>query len=259
MRRSLPWILGDEEAARSTINEWVEERTGNRIRDLIVEGVLNSLTRLVLVNAIYFKGDWANPFDPDLTSEAPFRVQLEEQVMVSMMNCTHNFKVAETEGMQMLELPYCGDELVMDILLPAENAGLAQLEESLSVENLQEWLASLQETEVEVSLPRFEVEFPFRLDDTLQSMGMRDAFTDRADFLGMDGGRDLFIGSVLHKAFVAVSEVGTEAAAVSAGGDANQDDAHTAGRFPGLPSLPVPDPGGSIRQRSVPRWVVNPA
>ena len=211
-----PLDYGDEESARTTINEWVEERTENRIQDLIAAGVLDSLTQLVLVNAIYFKGDWEIPFDPDLTSEAPFRVDPQEQIMLAMMNCKHNFRYAETDLMQMLELPYTGDDLVMNILLPVEDSGLAKLEEALTVENLETWLASLQETEVEVTLPRFELTFPFRLDGVLQSMGMRDAFTDKADFSGMDGSRELFIGAVLHKAFVAVNEEGTEVAAATA-------------------------------------------
>ena len=211
-----PLDYGDEESARTTINDWVEERTENRIQDLIAAGVLDSLTQLVLVNAIYFKGDWETPFDPDLTSEAPFRVDPQEQVMLAMMNCKHDFRYAETDLMQMLELPYAGDDLAMNILLPVEDSGLAKLEDNLTVENLETWTASLQKTEVEVTLPRFELTFPFRLDETLKSLGMRDAFTENADFSGMDGSRELFLGAVLHKAFVAVNEEGTEAAAATA-------------------------------------------
>jgi serpin B len=214
--RVTPLDYGDEESARDTINKWVEERTENRIQDLIGDGVLNSLTKLVLVNAIYFKGDWKNPFDADRTGEAPFRVGLEEEVTAAMMNGMHRFRYAENDLAQMLELPYAGDDLVMDVLLPAEDQGMAKLEDALTVENLSAWLGDMGETEVEVTLPRFELTFPFRLDEALKSLGMLDAFTDRADFSGMDGSRELFIGAVLHKAFVAVNEEGTEAAAATA-------------------------------------------
>jgi len=117
---------------------------------------------------------------------------------------------------QILELPYAGGGLSMLIVLPREITGLAKCEDALTVENLATWLNDLQETEVEVTLPRFKLDFPFRLDDTLRAMGLTDAFTDRADFSGMDASRELYIGAVLHKAFVAVNEQGTEAAAATA-------------------------------------------
>jgi serpin B len=207
---------GDEEAARHTINSWVEERTESRIKDLIAPGVLDRWTLLVLVNAIYFKGEWTSQFDGNLTGEAPFWVASDSQVQVSMMTQKHDFRVGEVDGLQILELPYAGDDLSMIVLLPKEMDGLAKLEGSLTVENLDGWTKVLTKTEVEVSLPRFELSFPFRLDDTLKSMGMLDAFSDQADFSGMDGTRELSIGAVLHKAFVAVNEQGTEAAAATA-------------------------------------------
>jgi serpin B len=169
-----------------------------------------------LVNAIYFKGDWASQFDQSLTSEAPFWVTSDEQVQIPIMTQKHKFRYGEDNGLQILELPYAGDDLSMLVLLPRETGGLAKLEESLAVENLDRWTRNLQETEVVVSLPRFEITFPFRLDDTLKSMGMVDAFSDKSDFSGMDGSKKLYIGAVLHKAFVVVNEQGTEAAAATA-------------------------------------------
>jgi len=207
---------GDEEAARQTINAWVDETTEGKIKDLIPAGILNNLTRLVLANAIYFKGDWEAQFDPTLTSEAPFFVTPDEQVMAPMMSQTHDFRYGEVDNLQILELPYAGNDLSMILLLPAERDGLAKLEESMTVENLQQWLGNLEETEVEVSLPKFEISFPFRLDDALKSLGMVDAFSPKADFSGMDGTTELFIGAALHKAFVSVDEQGTEAAAATA-------------------------------------------
>jgi serpin B len=206
---------GNAEAARHTINVWVEEKTESKIKDLIPPGVFDNLTRLVLVNAIYFRGNWACQFDQSLTSVAPFWVTSDEQVQVPMMTQTHEFRYGEDNGLQVLELPYAGDDLSMLVLLPREIGGLAKLEESLTVGNLDTWTRNLSETEVVVFLPRFEMTFPFRLDGTLKSMGMVDAFSGKADFSGMDK-EPLFISAVLHKAFVVVNEQGTEAAAATA-------------------------------------------
>jgi len=206
---------GDEETTRRTINAWVEEKTENKIQNLIPPGMLDISTFLVLVNAIYFKGNWASQFDQRLTHDAPFRVTPDEQVQVPMMTQKHEFRYGEDDGLQILELPYAGDDLSMVVLLPREIDGLTELEERLTVENLGRWTKNLRQREVQVLLPRFEITFPFRLDDTLKSMGMVDAFGN-ADFSGMDGTKSLFIGAVLHKAFVVVNEEGTEAAAATA-------------------------------------------
>ena len=120
-----PVDFGDEEGTRRKINSWVEEKTQNRIKDLISPGVLDSMTRLVLVNAIYFKGEWAARFDPALTSQEPFLVAPGSQVQVPMMKLKHEFNYAESDGLQVLELPYAGDDLAMILLLPREVSGLA--------------------------------------------------------------------------------------------------------------------------------------
>jgi serpin B len=211
-----PVDFGDTETARHAINSWVEERTEAKIKNLIAPGILNALTRLVLVNAIYFKGDWVWPFDPNLTSEASFLAKKGESVSVPMMTGKHTFRYAEDESLQILELPYSGGDLNMLVLLPAETDGLARLEEALTVGNLDRWTKNMAEAEVDVFLPRFELSFPFRLDETLISMGMVDTFSGNADFSGMNGMNELFIGAMLHKAFVTVNEQGTEAAAATA-------------------------------------------
>lgn len=208
----------DFEAARRRINAWVEEKTHDRIRELIPQGVLTVLTRLVLVNAIYFKGDWANQFDAALTRDAPFRIAPSEQVQAPTMARKDSFAYGEFDDLQILELPYAGGDLSMLILLPGKADGLADLEAALTAENLRRWTGNLWETEVEVFLPRFEIGQGFRLDATLAAMGMPDAFDeDKANFAGMDGNEKwLYIGAVLHKAFVKVNEEGTEAAAATA-------------------------------------------
>jgi serpin B len=204
------------EAARQTINAWAEERTEGKIRDLIPPGILDALTSLVLANAIYFRGSWASRFDEAQTLQAPFWAAPGRQVQVQMMTQKGDFGYAEFDELQVLELLYAGGDLSMIVLLPRERGGLAALEEDLAAEQLSRWTARLWEQEVELFLPRFEVTYPARLDGALQSLGMVDAFSGLADFSGMDGSRELYIGAVLHKAFVVVNEEGTEAAAATA-------------------------------------------
>ncbi len=207
---------GDAESARQKINTWVEEKTEQKISELIGPSVLDSLTRLVLVNAIYFKGTWEHTFSADQTYEEPFHLSQGEAIQAQIMHQKNSFRYSEDEQVQVLELPYAGKHLSMLVLLPKATDGLAQLEGSITQENLKLWQDALEETEVNVALPRFELSFPFRLDDALQSMGMTDAFTGAADFSGMEQTRELYLGAVLHKAFIKVNEEGTEAAAATA-------------------------------------------
>jgi len=203
------------EAARRTINAWVEEKTNDKIKDLIQEGVLDALTRLVLTNAIYFKGNWATQFDKNRTEDAPFHLLSGKSVETPLMHQKQTCGYAEFEGLQVLELPYVGDALSMVVLLPKEVDGLAELEHRLTVENLEKWTNQLRKQEVSIFLPKFSMTSQFQLGKTLASMGMPDAFNMSADFSGMDGTKNLFISAVIHKAFVAVDEEGTEAAAAT--------------------------------------------
>ncbi len=204
------------EAARKTINTWVEKKTNNKIKNLIRKGVLSSMTRLVLTNAIYFKGNWARQFKEDRTKEAPFTLANGKKVDVAMMNQTAEFNYMETESFQALELPYVDDELSMIILLAKEFDGLDEFEKTLAAENLSKWVDQLHNREVRVSVPKFKMTSQFALASVLKSMGMIDAFSPNADFSGMNGRRDLFISAVIHKAYVDVNEEGTEAAAATA-------------------------------------------
>ncbi|MCS6843002.1 MAG: serpin family protein [Caldilineales bacterium] len=207
----------DPAGARQQINAWAEQHTGGKIKDLIPDGVLTPLTRLVLTNAIYFKGRWERPFDPARTQPAPFSVRPGQQVMAPTMAQTLRCGYGEEDELEVLELSYVGRGLSMIVLLPREVDGLARLEEQLTVEALDLWVAQLWHTEVQVFLPRFTVETSFRLDSALKALGAVDAFDrQRADFSGMDGSRELYLDAVLHKAFVEVAEEGTEAAAATA-------------------------------------------
>ena len=208
------------EEARVMINQWVEEQTVKKITDLLPTGALNELTRLVLVNAIYFKGDWESKFDKSKTTEAEFHVSDTETIKVPMMCDTTEFKyglMRELDDTKILELPYKGGKLSMFILLPSKS--LADLESKLTVDhfnNLEKWF-KMRRVKTNVMLPRFKLEQSFSLKETLHAMGIKDLFNlPTADLSGMDGSRDLYVGKVIHKAFINVDEEGSEAAAATA-------------------------------------------
>lgn len=205
------------EAARQEINAWVEDQTQGKIQNLFPEGVLNNLTRLVLTNAIYFKGNWANQFNARYTHERPFTLANGKTIKAPLMGQKSEFGYAEQEDFLMLQMPYAGDDLAMLVLLPRKADGLAGLEKSLNAENLDVWVKQLRDTKVDVAFPKFKMTSEFQLNDSLQTMGMVDAFDmNRADFSGLNGGtEDLYIQAVVHKAFVEVNEEGTEAAAAT--------------------------------------------
>ncbi len=203
------------DAAGATINRWVEAQTHDKIKNIIPSGTLDALTKLVLVNAIYFKGNWAHPFEKSATQPAPFKLAGDKTVAAPLMGQSREFRYAKAGGVQLLELPYAGDELSMLILLPEQAEGLAELEKQLTVATVREWTRQLRPREVHVFLPRFKMTAQFELSRALTALGMRDAFGGTADFSGMDGRRDLFISAILHKAFVDVNEEGTEAAAAT--------------------------------------------
>jgi serpin B len=204
------------EAARESMNRWVEAKTENRIRDLFPQGSIDAMTRLVLANAIYFKGRWSEPFDKDQTRLEPFHLTAKSVTTTQMMFLTHHFAFARIKGARVLELPYQGEQLSMLILLPDAIDGLSSLESRMSEDSLRIWTSSLGSREVRVGLPRFTATSQFTLSQTLAALGMPSAFDDKeADFSGMTGTRGLFISLVVHKAFVDVNEEGTEAAAAT--------------------------------------------
>jgi serpin B len=210
-------FIGATETARQTINAWIEKKTNEKIKDLISKGLLDSMTRLVLTNAIYFKGNWAQQFKEDKTREAPFTLSDGKKIDVPMMNQTTKFNYMETDTLQGLELPYVDNELSMIVLLPKELDGLGNLEKSLTLEKLSEWQNKLRKREVVVSIPKFKLTSQFSLASVLKAMGMTDAFSINANFSGMNGKRDLAISAVIHKAYVDVNEEGTEAVAATIG------------------------------------------
>ncbi len=221
----------EAEKSRQTINTYIEEQTNNKIKDLIPEGLLDSLTRLVLTNAVYFKGTWVVEFDKSDTTDQDFKVAPDNVVKAPMMSMSpeeKRFNYADLEKLQILELPYKGDKISMLILLPKQGEEydfesrenvvfdytLEDIE--LSLEKLNEYKSEMRETELDsITFPKFKFDTKYFMKDTLRAMGMPTAFSG-ADFSGMDGTKNLQISQVIHQAFVSVDEEGTEAAAATA-------------------------------------------
>uniref|UniRef100_UPI003AAA89B8 leukocyte elastase inhibitor-like isoform X1 n=1 Tax=Centroberyx gerrardi TaxID=166262 RepID=UPI003AAA89B8 len=213
------------EAARNNINSWVEKQTQDKIKEVLVQGVVDNMTRLVLVNAIYFKGNWDKKFKEDFTKDARFRVNKNDTKPVKMMHQKTKFPLTfiPEANCQILEMPYKGKDLSMLIFLPNDmedgTTGLEKLEKELTYENFVEWTRPdmMDTVEVQVALPRFKMEEKYDLKKILSSMGMVDAFDiAMSDFSGMSPANDLVLSKVVHKAFVEVNEEGTEAAAATA-------------------------------------------
>jgi serine protease inhibitor len=216
-------------AAANEINGWVERQTNGKIRNVAESSQFAGLTRLVLCDAIYFKGKWQHQFKVSDTKSAPFHVTTNETVIVPMMYQKSHLKMARSDdySIELLELPYSGTDLSMIILLPEieypppdiKQPGLPDLEQRLTAENLRDWLAKLDQAsphETWLALPRFTTTQSFDLVKTLQSLGMASAFDEiAANFSGMDGTTNLYISDVIHKAFIQVNESGTEAAAIN--------------------------------------------
>ncbi|XP_042078941.1 leukocyte elastase inhibitor-like [Haplochromis burtoni] len=218
-------FIGAPEACRAAINSWVEQQTENKIKDLLKPGTVDTDTRLALVNAVYFKGNWKNPFKEANTKEMPFKIKQNETVPVQMMyqrkKLPYNY-IADHD-LQILELPYVGEELSMFILLPKESSDgsgpLLKLEKELTQERLNEWTdrkSMNTYSKVVLHLPKFKLEENYKLNDPLAKLGMKDVFcAGSADLSGMNGEGGLFLSTVAHKAFVEVNEEGTEAAAAT--------------------------------------------
>ncbi|XP_019643332.1 PREDICTED: uncharacterized protein LOC109484493 [Branchiostoma belcheri] len=210
--------FGDAKVASDMINNWVEEKTQQKIHDLIQEDMLNDLTRVVLVNAIYFKGQWADMFDPYDTADMPFYRTEEDSVDIPMMfrEGRYNSVRDPDVGCSVLELPYKDKDLSMLVIVPTEKEGLAQVESKITMETLQRWNDNFVNKLTLVYLPKYKIEYAVSVTDHLKRMGMEDLFDrSRADLSGLTGERDLHVSDVVHKAFVEVYEKGSEAAAAT--------------------------------------------
>jgi len=209
--------FSDVEGAAKLINDWVEANTNGKIKDLIKNSDIDPFyTALILTNAIYFKGLWKTEFDTENTIDKDFEISPGNKVTVPMMNIEEGtFNYTETVDLKILELPYNGDDVSMILVLPKEN-NITVAEQAINPNSLPEWKDSFTELDVQVSIPKFKLETEYDLKSYLKKMGMNVSFTPNADFSGMAGRKDLYIGKVVHKAFVEVNEEGTEAAAATA-------------------------------------------
>jgi serpin B len=208
---------GASEAARSTINQWVEQKTQDKIKDLLAPGSLRPDIRLVLTNAIYFKGNWQTQFDKAQTKDEDFYLSQTKSTTAPLMHREGSFGYFDGGTFQVLEIPYKSNELSLIVLLPKERSGLSGLENSMTASNMQQWLKQVAPVpKVIVTVPKFKSTQEFELSSALRALGMPQAFASNADFSGMTGKRDFAISAVIHKAFVDVNEEGTEAAAATA-------------------------------------------
>jgi serpin B len=205
------------EGVRATINQWVEQQTNNKIQNLLQPGVLTPVTRLVLTNAIYFKGNWQDQFDKDSTQNEEFHLSAAQFVMAPLMHRTGSYLYYDGGSFQALELPYASNEISMVVLLPKDTEGLPALEKSFTAAAASEWIQKLAPADkVILTLPRFTMTQQSELSSVLAMMGMPQAFSNAADFSGMTGKPDFTISAAIHKAFIDVNEQGTEAAAATA-------------------------------------------
>jgi serpin B len=215
-------FVSDPESSRQTINNWVAQQTEDKIKDLLPPDSIDSLTRLVLTNAIYFYGAWAVPFDEDLTRSGNFYLADDDVVSVPMMSFFQNIKEKETllavvlDGYTAVDLPYKGREISMLILVP-DRGRFFEFEQALDASLIDQTLESLRPWDLNLRMPKFKYESEFELKDTLSQLGMPEAFDPNyADFSGMNGNRELYIQEGYHKGFISVDEKGTEAAAATA-------------------------------------------
>lgn len=209
------------EQVRKRINAWVEGRTNERIKDLLPAGSLDGLTRLVLVNAIYFKSDWAAQFNVKNTGKRPFKLHDGTQIHHELMHQTgQKYPHTKQKGFAAIELPYKGDELSMIVILPDKHNGLPTLEKELSSAFMVKLMSQLKEEKISVMLPKFKLETKYQMKGTLKSMGMTDLFDSaKADLTGLTDsseGKGLYVDQVFHNAFIEVNEEGSEAAAATA-------------------------------------------
>jgi serpin B len=213
---SLADFLNKPNDERVNINNWVSDKTEEKINNLLPEGSITTDTRMVLVNAIYFKADWLDQFDANHTGDYPFNLLDGSQVNARMMGQGMDALYAQGDGYAAVELPYAGDSAAMDIIVP--DAGMfEEIDSALTSDMYNEIIGSMTQTNLKLNLPKFKIESSFGLSPALSQLGMVNAFdSGLADFSGMTGNKDLFIGDVIHKAFVAVDEEGTEAAAATA-------------------------------------------
>ncbi|MEA2076473.1 MAG: serpin family protein [Candidatus Marinimicrobia bacterium] len=213
--RELDFVKAPEKS-RIIINDWVENKTNDRIQDLIPSGIIDPDTRMILTNAVYFNAEWSNYFNEEMTRKEPFYLLDGLSKDCDMMYQRHHYQYSKTSALEILEIPYKGYDYSMLILLPKQRDGLKDMVKNINVNMLEKHDESKRNEDALVYMPKFKLETDYELKPHLAALGMKEAFTDNADFSGMTGKKDLKISSVIHKAFIEVDERKTEAAAATA-------------------------------------------
>ena len=208
--------FAESEKSRQIINQWVEDKTNEKIKNLIPKGILDALTRLVLTNAVYFKGEWKEQFKKKSTKEKIFYTFKNKDVPAKMMYNKARYGYYENEKFQFLEMPYKGDDVSMFVILPKETQGLSKIESNLSLKMINLAIKGIEKKEVIVYFPKFKLELSYELSRLMKSLGMNDAFSKKADFSKITDNKELYISAIIHKTFIEVDEKGTEAAAATA-------------------------------------------
>jgi serpin B len=209
-------FINNPDIVRNEINNWVSDRTNRKIKDLLPQGVPDKDTRMILVNAIYFKANWLDQFEPGYTHPSPFHLLDGSDITIPMMHQVIHTGYGRGSDYQAVEIPYVGGTAAMDIIVP-DSGKFSDFESNIDAEQLDQILNSIQPTLVEFGMPKYEFTNSFELSEQLKMLGMTKAFdAQQADFSGMDGDRDLYISAAIHKAFISVDEAGTEAAAATA-------------------------------------------
>lgn len=208
---------GDGESARQAINRWVADETKEKIKDLLQPGDLTPLTRLVLTNAIYFKGNWAARFAKEDTRQLHFFRTSKDSVPVQMMSQCATYPFWENDSLQICAMPYAGKQVSLLVIVPRRADGLPELTKGLTADRIAEWTGKLSEQRINIYFPRFRSMLRQSLKDRLSKMGMPDAFNpDSADFSGITGREKLHISDAIHEAVIEVNEEGSEAAGATA-------------------------------------------
>lgn len=214
---SLLDFVNETEKSRQIINSWVEEKTINKIKDLIPPGGVDEKTVLVLTNAVYFQGDWMTKFEKNNTRQEDFTISVQKKIKVDMMHVESDFKYYSDDNLQAIELPYKGNKISMLVFLPIQIEGLSEIEKMLTTEILNTVISKMKKEKVSVYLPKFKILWgTYSLNRILIELGIADAFDfAKADFSGINGKAGIYISDVLHQAFIEVNEKGTEAAAAT--------------------------------------------
>ncbi|MCL2723291.1 MAG: serpin family protein [Polyangiaceae bacterium] len=213
----LDFVHASEEA-RTTVNGWVAEKTADKIKDLLPSGSVNAATRLVITNAIYFKGKWALPFSKNATKDEAFTSAPGKTITTPMMHATESHRFADASGAKALEMRYGGGDLAMLVLLPNDDNGIGKLEDDVAKNGIEGWVKNLALARVNITLPKFTFESGGSMTNVLKALGMKGAFTPNADFSGIAkprGTERIYVSEVVQKTWVAVDEEGTEAAAAT--------------------------------------------